>query len=50
MVADVAATAAKAAQLGAKILMPAQDMAGVGTWAIVADPQGGVFAIFKSAH
>ncbi|HEY6273178.1 MAG TPA: VOC family protein [Terriglobales bacterium] len=50
LVADVAATAAKAAQLGARTLMPAQDMAGVGTWAILADPQGAVFAIFKSAR
>jgi uncharacterized protein len=50
MVADVAATAAKGAKLGGKILMPAQDMAGVGTWSILADPQGAVFAIFKSAR
>lgn len=50
MVADVAATAAKAAQLGAKTLMPPQDMPGVGTWAILADPQGAVFAVFKSAR
>lgn len=50
MVADVAATAAKAGKLGAKILMPPQDMEGVGTWAIVSDPQGAVFAIFKSAR
>jgi uncharacterized protein len=50
MVADVAATVAKASKLGAKVLRPAQDMAGVGTWAILADPQGGVFAVFKSAQ
>jgi uncharacterized protein len=50
MVADVAAAAAKAAKLGAKILMPPKDMEGVGTWAIVADPEGAVFAIFKSAR
>jgi len=49
-VRDVAASAAKAAKLGAKVLMPAQDMEGVGTWAILADPQGAVFAIFKSAR
>ena len=47
MVADVAATAAKAAQSGGKTLMPPQTMPGVGTWAIIADPQGGVFAVFK---
>ena len=50
MVADVAASAAKAAQLGAKTLMPPQDMEGVGTWAILADPQGAVFSVFKSAR
>ena len=50
MVADVEASAAKAAKLGAKILMPTRAMEGVGTWAIVADPQGAVFAIFKSAR
>jgi predicted enzyme related to lactoylglutathione lyase len=50
MVADVAASAAKASQLGAKILMPPQNMEGVGTWAIVADPQGAVFSLFKSAR
>jgi predicted enzyme related to lactoylglutathione lyase len=50
MVADVAASTTKASQLGAKILMPPQNMEGVGTWSIVADPQGGVFALFKSAR
>lgn len=49
-VGDVAASAAKAAKLGAKVLMPAQEMEGVGTWSILADPQGAVFAIFKSAR
>ncbi|HLW55487.1 MAG TPA: VOC family protein [Candidatus Angelobacter sp.] len=47
MVADAEATQKKAADLGAKILMPAHKMEGVGTWAIVADPQGAVFAVFK---
>jgi predicted enzyme related to lactoylglutathione lyase len=47
---DVAATSAKAAKLGGKVLMPAQAMEGVGTWSIVADPQGAVFALFKSAR
>jgi predicted enzyme related to lactoylglutathione lyase len=49
-VGDVAASTAQAAKLGAKVLMPAQDMEGVGAWAILADPQGAVFAIFKSAR
>lgn len=50
MVADVAASTSKATQLGAKTLMPPMDMEGVGTWAILADPEGAVFAIFKSAR
>jgi len=48
LVSDPVATAAKAAQLGGKTIMPATAMAGVGTWAILADPQGAVFAVFKS--
>lgn len=47
---DVEASSAKAAKLGGKILMPAKAMEGVGTWSIVADPQGATFAIFKSAR
>jgi uncharacterized protein len=49
-VGDVEAATAKAAQLGGKVLMPARKMEGVGTWSIVADPQGAVFALFKSAR
>jgi hypothetical protein len=49
-VADCEAAAAKAAQLGAKLLMPPRLMEKVGTIGIVADPQGAVFAIFKSAR
>jgi len=49
-VADAEAATAKAAQLGGKILMPARKMENVGTWSIVADPQGAVFALFKSAR
>ena len=49
-VADVEATATKAQQSGGKVLMPAKKMEGVGTWAILADPQGAVFAIFKSGR
>jgi len=36
--------------MGASIYMPAQKMEGVGTWAILGDPQGAVFALFKSAR
>jgi uncharacterized protein len=49
-VADVEAATAKAGQLGGKILMPARKMENVGTWSIVADPQGAVFSLFKSAR
>jgi predicted enzyme related to lactoylglutathione lyase len=49
-VADVEGTAAKAAKLGAKLLMAPHKMENVGTMAIVADPQGAVFALFKSAR
>lgn len=49
-VADVEAATTKAAQLGGKILMPARKMENVGTWSIVADPQGAVFSLFKSAR
>jgi uncharacterized protein len=49
-VADAEAATAKAGQLGGKILMPARKMENVGTWSIVADPQGAVFALFKSAR
>ena len=47
---DVAASSAKAAKLGGKVVMPPQAMEGVGTWSIVTDPQGAVFALFKSAR
>ncbi|HEY1940473.1 MAG TPA: VOC family protein [Candidatus Angelobacter sp.] len=49
-VADVEAATAKAAELGGKILMPARKMENVGTLSIVADPQGAVFSLFKSAR
>ncbi|HKF20658.1 MAG TPA: VOC family protein [Candidatus Angelobacter sp.] len=49
-VADVEAAVVKAKQLGGKTLMPPKFMEGVGTWAILADPQGAVFSVFKSAR
>jgi predicted enzyme related to lactoylglutathione lyase len=49
-VADAKAATDKATQLGAKILMPLMTMEKVGTWSIVADPQGAVFALFKSGR
>jgi len=49
-VADVDAAVAKAKQLGGKTLMPPQSIEGVGTWSVLADPQGAVFSVFKSAR
>jgi predicted enzyme related to lactoylglutathione lyase len=46
-VKDARATGAKATQLGANTLMPAELMPDVGTIAVLADPQGAVFAIYQ---
>jgi uncharacterized protein len=46
-VADCKASAAKAAQLGASTIMPADTMPDVGTIAVIADPQGAVFALYQ---
>jgi len=46
---DVDAAANKAKEMGAKLYLPAMSMEGVGRMAVIADPQGAVFAIFKSA-
>jgi len=45
---DVDASAAKAKEMGANVCVGPMTMEGVGRWAVVADPQGAVFAIFKS--
>lgn len=47
---DVDAAANKAKAMGAKLLMPPMTMEDVGRWSVIADPQGAVFAIFKSAR
>jgi predicted enzyme related to lactoylglutathione lyase len=47
LVADCKASAAKAAQSGAKTIMPAELMKDVGTIAVLTDPQGAVFALFQ---
>jgi predicted enzyme related to lactoylglutathione lyase len=46
-VADCDATAAKAGELGAKVMVGPQDIPSTGRFAIVQDPQGAVFAVFK---
>ena len=45
--ADVDATVAQALRLGARILMPAQDMPAVGRVAMLADPEGARFGVFR---
>ena len=45
-VPDVAATAAQAERLGGRILKGATEIPEVGSFAVLADPQGAVFAVF----
>ena len=49
LVADCDAAAAKIKQLGGSGKMPAMDIPNVGRFAVVADPQEAVFAIFQPA-
>jgi uncharacterized protein len=49
-VSDVDASAKKAQELGARIYAPPMTIEGAGRMAVLADPQGAVFAIFKSAR
>lgn len=45
---DCDATVQKATELGAKVMKPADDIPGVGRFAILIDPQGAAFAIIKT--
>ena len=47
MVSDVDATAAKVKELGGRVYMGPQDLPKIGRFAVVADPQGAMFDIFK---
>ena len=49
-VADVDATAEKVSSLGGKVMQPPFDVPGVGRIAMIADPQGAVLALMKSAQ
>jgi predicted enzyme related to lactoylglutathione lyase len=49
-VADVAATCAKVRELGGQVEKGPEDIPGVGTFAIVGDPQGAVFGIWASVQ
>ncbi len=46
-VEDVDATAARAVELGGKVIAPPMDIPGAGRYAIIQDPQGADLAIFK---
>jgi predicted enzyme related to lactoylglutathione lyase len=47
---DVDASASQAKQMGANLYLAPMTMEGVGRMSVIADPQGAVFAIFKSAR
>jgi uncharacterized protein len=47
---DVAATVERITKHGGQVFMPTQTMPNVGTFAVVADPTGAVFAPWKSAR
>lgn len=48
---DIDATAARAAKLGARILVPPTEIPGAGRFTVISDPQGAVFALYSSdAH
>ena len=49
LVEDVATSAGKASELGANVMMPATDIPNMGTFAVLSDPQGGVFSLWKNA-
>jgi len=49
-VADVDATANKAKELGGKLFVEPRDIPNVGRFSVVQDPQGAVFALYKSAR
>ena len=49
-VADVDATTAKAVSVGGKVMVNGRDIPGIGRFAILTDPQGAAFVIWKSAN
>jgi predicted enzyme related to lactoylglutathione lyase len=48
-VEDVDAASSKAKSLGAKVLKDPMDIPDVGRFAVISDPQGAIFALFKDA-
>jgi predicted enzyme related to lactoylglutathione lyase len=49
-VTDCDASAKKAQQLAAKLLVPPTDIPNIGRFALLSDPQGATFALYKGAH
>jgi hypothetical protein len=49
-VADVDATAKEASQKGGAVVAPPMDVPGVGRMAVLKDPQGAVFSLFKGGE
>ncbi len=47
---DCATQTARAAELGARVIVPAATVEGQLTYSVLADPQGAVFALFAPAH
>lgn len=47
---DVDASAAKARELGGKVMTAAMDIPSVGRFAVVTDPQGAAFALYRGAR
>jgi predicted enzyme related to lactoylglutathione lyase len=47
---DVDASAARAEELGGKICSPPTDIPGVGRFAVIQDPQGAMFSLFRPLH
>ena len=47
-VADPAAVAARAGELGGAVVVPPTDIPGAGRFAVLSDPAGGVFGIYLS--
>ncbi len=48
-VEDIRGTIARAGELGASVLHGPNDIPGVGSWAVLTDPQGALFSIYQSA-
>ncbi len=47
---DVDETVAEATQLGGRVVLPPKDIPNMGRFAMLADPQGAMFAIYRSAQ